>query len=106
MFIQPICTEKCGKSEIDVDFKKLVDLLFVLLDQGSVVRITNDIWINNNKIEELKNKIKLKYQNNLEFTVSDIKEMAGISRKYAIPILEFFDKENFTFRLNNFRKLK
>tara|TARA_A100001011_G_C14322485_1_gene851583 strand:- start:17815 stop:19689 length:1875 start_codon:yes stop_codon:yes gene_type:complete len=97
---------KILSKEIDVDFKKLVDLLFVLLDQGSVVRITNDIWINNNKIEELKNKIKLKYQNNLEFTVSDIKEMAGISRKYAIPILEFFDKQNFTIRLNNVRKLK
>ena len=97
---------KILSKEIDVDFKKLVDLLFVLLDQGSVVRITNDIWINNNKIEELKNKIKLKYQNNLEFTVSDIKEMAGISRKYAIPILEFFDKQNFTIRFNNIRKLK
>lgn len=97
---------KILSKEIDVDFKKLVDLLFVLLDQGSVVRITNDIWINNNKIEELKNKIKLKYQKNLEFTVSDIKEMAGISRKYAIPILEFFDKQNFTIRLNNVRKLK
>tara|TARA_S200000501_G_scaffold100867_1_gene94405 strand:+ start:4229 stop:6103 length:1875 start_codon:yes stop_codon:yes gene_type:complete len=97
---------KILSKEIDIDFKKLIDLLFILLDQGSVVRITNDIWINNNKIEELKNKIKLKYQNNLEFTVSDIKEMAGISRKYAIPILEFFDKQNFTIRFNNIRKLK
>ena len=91
---------------MSIDSKKIIDLLYILLDKGLVVRVSNDIWINNDNIQELKNKIILKFKKNKEFTVSDIKNMAGISRKYAIPILEFFDKENFTFRLNNFRKLK
>ena len=97
---------KILSKEMSIDSKKIIDLLYILLDKGLVVRISNDIWINNDNIQELKNKIILKFKKNKEFTVSDIKNMAGISRKYAIPILEFFDKENFTFRLNNFRKLK
>ncbi len=97
---------KILSKEMSVDSKKIMDLLYILLDKGLVVRISNDIWINNDKIEELKNKIIFKFEKNKEFTVSDVKKIAGISRKYAIPILEFFDKQNFTFRLNNFRKLK
>ena len=93
-------------SKINVNSKKIVELLFILMNKGKVVRISDEVWINNQKIDELKNKISIKYKENIEFSVSDIKEIAGISRKYAIPILEFFDKEDFTYRVQNLRKLK
>jgi len=93
-------------SKININSKKIVELLFILMDQGKVIRISDEIWIDNQKIEELKNKISIKYKENIEFSISDIKKIAGISRKYAIPILEFFDKVNFTYRLQNLRKLK
>ncbi|HNY13575.1 MAG TPA: SelB C-terminal domain-containing protein, partial [Candidatus Wallbacteria bacterium] len=40
------------------------------------------------------------------FTVIEFKEKTGFSRKYAIGILEFFDKINFTARNGNDRIIK
>ena len=42
---------------------------------------------------------------NDSLSVPDFKEMANITRKYAIPVLEYLDKIKFTFRDKNSRKL-
>jgi len=36
----------------------------------------------------------------------DFREVAGLSRKYAIPLLEYFDKEKLTVRVGDNRKLR
>ena len=38
-------------------------------------------------------------------TVSDFKNIAKTTRKYAVPILEYFDKMKITYREDNYRKL-
>ena len=38
-------------------------------------------------------------------SVTDFKEIAETSRKYAVPLLEFFDKNKITYRDGNHRKL-
>ena len=37
--------------------------------------------------------------------MKDFKEMTGTTRKYAVPLLEYFDKIKFTFRTDDGRKL-
>jgi selenocysteine-specific elongation factor len=36
----------------------------------------------------------------------DFKELTGLSRKFAIPLLEFMDKEKLTMRVGDKRKLR
>jgi selenocysteine-specific elongation factor len=38
------------------------------------------------------------------FTITEAKEILGISRKYMIPLLERLDKEAWTVRMNEKRK--
>ena len=38
-------------------------------------------------------------------SMQDFKEISGTTRKYAVPLLEYFDKINFTYRVDNGRKL-
>ena len=42
---------------------------------------------------------------NESLSVPEFKEITNLTRKYAIPVLEYFDKINFTFRVENRRKL-
>ena len=42
---------------------------------------------------------------NNQLTISDFKNIAKTSRKYAVPLLEYFDKKNITYREDNYRKL-
>jgi selenocysteine-specific elongation factor len=38
-------------------------------------------------------------------SVLEFKELAHTSRKYAVPLLEYFDKKKITYREGNIRKL-
>ncbi len=38
-------------------------------------------------------------------SVSEFKELAETTRKYAVPLLEYFDKKKITYREGNSRKL-
>ena len=38
-------------------------------------------------------------------SISELKELAETSRKYAVPLLEYFDKKKITYREGNSRKL-
>ena len=38
-----------------------------------------------------------------ELKISDFKKLTGLTRKTAIPLLEYFDKKQYTIRKENFR---
>ena len=41
-----------------------------------------------------------------EISTPQFKEMTGVSRKYTIPLIEYFDTTNFTIRVGDIRKLR
>jgi selenocysteine-specific elongation factor len=43
---------------------------------------------------------------NGEMTTPQFKEMTGVSRKYLIPLIEYFDARNVTIRIGDIRKLR
>ena len=54
-------------------------------------------------IEELKKKLTNYKQENPQIDVRDFKELTGLSRKYAIPLLEYLDRERITRRTGELR---
>lgn len=71
-------------------------LLQSLLREGLITRIADDLIISAGALRSLRE--QLSSHRGERFTVSTFKEWTGISRKYAIPILEFLDRERFTRR--------
>ncbi|MBA3036299.1 MAG: hypothetical protein FP814_07375, partial [Desulfobacterium sp.] len=43
---------------------------------------------------------------NGEMSAPQFKDMTGASRKYLIPLLEYFDSKNVTIRIGDIRKLR
>ncbi len=81
-------------------------ILYFLLNKEELIRISSDLIYNRRAIEELKNKLIQFLKDKGEITVSQFKEIAGVSRKYAIPLLEYFDKIGITLRFKDRRKLR
>ena len=81
-------------------------VLQLLIDAGTIVRIQNEMFMHFSVIEELKAKLE-SYGSGHEpdrlIDVAAFKELAGVSRKYAIPLLEFFDRERVTRRAGDKR---
>jgi selenocysteine-specific elongation factor len=77
----------------------------VLLNSGQVVKVTEEFYFTRAVIDQLTGKIKAFAGTSADrlIDVPKFKEIAGISRKYAIPLLEYFDREKVTRRAGDKR---
>jgi selenocysteine-specific elongation factor len=81
-------------------------LLQLLLDDGKLVRIQGEMFMHSQVIQDLKTKLQTyasQHEPERLIDVPAFKDLAGVSRKYAIPLLEFFDREQVTRRAGDKR---
>lgn len=81
-------------------------LLQLLLDDRKLVRIQGEMFMHSKVIEDLKTKLLTyasQHEPNRLIDVPTFKDLAGVSRKYAIPLLEYFDREQTTRRAGDKR---
>ncbi len=82
-------------------------LLQMLLDAGVVIKVHGDMLFHQEALDGLIKKLRAYAESNSDRTidVSSFKELAGISRKYAIPLLEYLDRERITRREGDKRRI-
>lgn len=80
-------------------------LFQLLLNGGELVKISEEFYFNSREVEALVEKLKAFAAGTSDrlVDVPKFKEIAGISRKYAIPLLEYFDREKVTRRAGDKR---
>ena len=79
-----------------VDAAKARSLLQLLLRQRRLVKVSAELMYHSIALEELRS--LLAARKGVRFTVGEFKEWTGVSRKYAIPLLEYLDRERVTRR--------
>lgn len=81
-------------------------LMQLLIDGRKIIRIQGEMFMHASVLEQLKKKLS-EYGSQHEperlIDVAAFKELAGVSRKYAIPLLEHFDRERVTSRAGDKR---
>jgi len=77
----------------------------LFLNSDEVVKISDEFYFMRNEIEKLSEKLQNFASNSSDrlIDVPQFKDLAGISRKYAIPLLEYFDREKVTRRAGDKR---
>jgi selenocysteine-specific elongation factor len=71
-------------------------ILQILLREGRLKRISDELVLDAAAMEQLRGSLASKRGE--RFSVPAFKEWTGVSRKYAIPLLEFLDREHVTKR--------
>jgi selenocysteine-specific elongation factor len=90
----PAVAEVLAKSGVEqVRARRLLE---ILLKDRRLVRVSDDLVFHQSAIEKLRG--MLAGRRRTRFNVTAFKEWTGISRKYAIPLLEFLDREHVTRR--------
>ncbi len=79
------------------------EVIHLKLREGELVRISPDLVYLPDQIEQIKAILSGLAE---EFTVAEFRDAAGLSRKYAVPILEWSDKEGLTLRRGDVRRLR
>ena len=90
----PAMAEVLAKSGVEP--KRARSLLEILLRERRLIRVNEELVFHSSALEELRR--MLAPRRGTRFQVGAFKEWTGISRKYAIPLLEFLDREHVTRR--------
>jgi selenocysteine-specific elongation factor len=77
-----------------------------LVHEGVLVRIKSEIYFHRVPFEKLKEELVAYLKSHQEITTPQFKEMTKASRKYVIPLIEYFDQIKLTLRLGDKRVLR
>ncbi|MBI9079298.1 MAG: selenocysteine-specific translation elongation factor [Pseudodesulfovibrio sp.] len=91
---------------LGLDFKGVSSVFKVLQEQGQLVRVKDDMYYHAVALDSIKMKIVGFFEDHQEMSAPDFKELTGLSRKYLIPVLEYFDKEKLTVRVGDVRHFR
>jgi selenocysteine-specific elongation factor len=81
-------------------------LLQVLLDERRLVRIKEGLYFHPEPLQAAEHRVAAFLREHKAITPQEIKDLLGISRKYAIPLLEYFDAVRLTVRVGDKRVLR
>jgi selenocysteine-specific elongation factor len=82
------------------------EVLMLLVKEGKVVKVNEELYFDAGSIERLKDRLVAYLREKGEISTPDFKTMTGASRKYVIPLIEYFDSRNVTIRIGDIRKLR
>lgn len=96
-----------GFQELGIELKQnpenVKKILYLLVRQGKLIKVADDYFLHATHWSDLKRRITGMKTSQKTFSVPDFKAKFGISRKYAIPLLERLDREGITRRSGNER---
>jgi selenocysteine-specific elongation factor len=90
--------------KLSVEAKRSEKLVQILLREKNLVRVTSELIFHRQALAQLKNQLSVYKKTRSErISVPVFKELTGITRKYAIPLLEYLDREQVTRRVGDER---
>ncbi len=101
LFIEKYSTSSELKiaEKLKADQKKAREVLSLMIGLKEVIRAEGNIYFHSKRVQEAEKKVATYFEKNKEITVGQFKDLlGGTSRKYALPLLLYFDGLVFTER--------
>jgi selenocysteine-specific elongation factor len=86
--------------------KQRQEVLQWMLAKGTLVKTKEEIYFHAAAMAQLQDRLVAWLKEHGEITTPQFKEMTGASRKYTIPLIEYFDAQKVTIRIGDVRKLR
>jgi selenocysteine-specific elongation factor len=99
-------TLKEAAAALDAPLGTASQLLTVLVNQGKLVKVKEDLYFHADAIAQIKADLVEFFKKNKEITVPQFKDLTQTSRKFTIPLLEYFDTNRVTVRVGEARRLR
>jgi len=82
------------------------ELFNLLLAQGELVKLSEDIYLSRSSVALAEQHLRIYCEEHREVTLGAFRDLLNTSRKYALPLLEYFDNERLTQRRGEARILR
>jgi selenocysteine-specific elongation factor len=93
-------------TELGLDGPRLLQVLRVLERERVVVRLAGDLYFLRQAIEDVTRGLREQFRESDEITPGMFRDRFQTTRKYAIPLLEYLDREGVTIRIGGTRRLR
>jgi selenocysteine-specific elongation factor len=90
---------------LKIDKVRAQKIVTLLLREKSLMKISDDLVFHRTALDQLRRQIAAHKAKSPTIDVAAFKDMTGVSRKYAIPLLEYLDRERVTKRVGDSRHI-
>jgi selenocysteine-specific elongation factor len=90
---------------LKIDKIRAQKIVTLLLRDKILVKASPELVFHNTALEQLRRRLSSYKQKAPRIDVAQFKELTGVSRKYAIPLLEYLDRERVTRRVGDTREI-
>jgi selenocysteine-specific elongation factor len=90
-------------ASLKVDKARAQKLVTLLLRDKILIKISDELVFHQSALLDLRHKITALKATTPKIDVARFKDLTGVSRKYAIPLLEYLDREHITKRVGDER---
>ena len=82
------------------------EVMALLVNEKQVVKVKEDLYFSAAAMAEIENRLVAFLAREGEISMPQFKELTGMSRKYSVPLMEYFDSKNLTLRVGDLRRLR
>ncbi len=93
-------------SKLSTDESEVRNVVRLLVEEGVIIKAKEDMYFHREAVENLKGELIQFLRAHREITTAQFKQMTKVSRKYAIPLIEYFDNSRITIRVGEKRLLR
>jgi selenocysteine-specific elongation factor len=90
---------------LKVDKARAQKIVTLLLRDKILIKVSTDLVFHRSALEHLRKLICMYKTKSSRIDIAQFKDMTGVSRKYAIPLLEYLDRERVTKRAGDVREI-
>jgi selenocysteine-specific elongation factor len=90
---------------LKVDKARAQKIVTLLLRDKALIKISDELVFHRGALEQLRALVASQKAKSPKMDVAKFKELTGVSRKYAIPLLEYLDREHVTKRVGDAREI-
>ena len=85
---------------------KAQSIINLMLKEGDLIKINEELCFSRKSLDNLQNDYTKMIIKEGQATPASFKELTGLSRKYIIPLMEYFDMNKLTVRVGDHRVLR
>ncbi|MGD9007375.1 MAG: selenocysteine-specific translation elongation factor [Desulfobacteraceae bacterium] len=93
-------------TQLETDPDQADQVMKLLVDEGLIIKVKEDLFYHHQHLSQLQDRLLEHLSSHGDISTPQFKDMTGASRKYVIPLIEYFDRIKLTIRIGDIRKLR
>jgi selenocysteine-specific elongation factor len=94
------------ETEFQIPAKRVAEIVTVLVERGEVVKVAPDLAYEGAIVADIESRLRGYLQREEQITAAGFRDLISASRKYSIPLLDYFDRSGVTVRSGDYRRLR